>query len=435
MSETMEAVANQTSESKESKDNEDSQDHRFQEGSPLTFIRVRFPGNAKSFPFLIGKRRFAYGQKVVAMSDRGMDVGYINSFPYTVPFDESMLPINTISKLATEEDLKKQRDFIDREKEYERTCLALIEKYQLNMVLTHVELIQFGKKVVFYFNAPARVDFRNLIKDLVNELKMRIELRQISVRDRTAALGAVGVCGLQTCCSSFLKNYGNVSISMAKNQNLALIPSRLNGVCGQLKCCVKYEDKVYTHKRKFLPEVGTFIQTKNGDLGKITRLHILSEKFEMLTDKGYRRLYHVNQYEEDLIPPEDWNFPNTFENIMDETKKLIGEEKVSVIYHEEEQVPSYPVLKEEVKEEEVKEEEVQEEVQEEVKEEEMEIKEKAESKKEDEKDSQGKETDTKEIKKKTNIQEQLEKEKNRKKKKFQRKKHRQRQKRQKKKGR
>ena len=325
-----------------------SKEHSFQEGASLTFIRVRFPGNAKSFPFLIGQRRFGYGQKVVAMSDRGMDVGYINSFPYTVPFEESMLPINSITKVATEEDLQRQRDFIQKEKEYEKTCLSLIDKYRLDMILTHVELIQFGKKIVFYFNAPARIDFRNLVKDLVSELKMRIELRQISVRDRTAALGAIGVCGLQTCCSSFLKNYGNVNIRMAKNQNLALIPTRLNGVCGQLKCCVKYEDQVYTHKRQFLPQEGSFIQAKNGDRGKILRLHILEERFEILTDKGLKRLYHIDQFDNTLKIPEDWSFPGYFENIVDETDKIIGKDSDPIEQEESsEEIHPYPVLEKE----------------------------------------------------------------------------------------
>ena len=167
-----------------------------------------------------------------------------------------MLPIKSISKEASQEDINQQKDYAFKEKEAEILCLNLIEKYKLDMVLTHVEFLQFGKKAVFYFNAPTRVDFRNLVKDLVKDLKMRIELRQISVRDRTAALGAIGPCGLQTCCSSFLKSYGNVSIKLAKNQNLALIANKINGVCGQIKCCVKYEDEVYSEKRSRLTKEG-----------------------------------------------------------------------------------------------------------------------------------------------------------------------------------
>lgn len=304
---------------------EEKENSRFKDGEKLIMIRVRFPGNARSFPFLIGKRRFAYGQKVLAMSDRGMTVGYINSFPYDVIFNKSMLPVRSIAKVASAEDIQAQVEFRDSEKKAEVICLHLIEKHQLDMVLTHVEFTQFGKKAVFYFNAPARVDFRDLVKDLVYDLKMRIELRQISVRDRAAALGSVGACGLQTCCSSFLKNYGNVSIKMAKNQNLALIPTKLNGVCGQIKCCIRYEDDVYTDKRKNLPREGSFIRALNGDKGKVQKLNILIEQFEMLTDNGIRRRYSSNQYkgrESDL--GSDYKFPEFFDNIINETQAVIG---------------------------------------------------------------------------------------------------------------
>lgn len=304
---------------------EEKENSRFKDGEKLTMIRVRFPGNARSFPFLTGKRRFSYGQKVVAMSDRGMTVGYVNSFPYEVIFNKSMLPMRSIAKVATQEDIKAQIEFRDSEKKAEVLCLHLIEKYQLDMVLTHVEFTQFGKKAVFYFNAPARVDFRDLVKDLVFDLKMRIELRQISVRDRAAALGSVGACGLQTCCSTFLKNYGNVSIKMAKNQNLALIPTKLNGVCGQIKCCIRYEDDVYIDKRKNLPREGSFIKVANGDRGKVQKLNVLVEQFEMLTDAGIRRCYSANQYnpkESDL--GSDYRFPEYFDNIINETQSVIG---------------------------------------------------------------------------------------------------------------
>lgn len=304
---------------------EEKENSRFKDGEKLTMIRVRFPGNARSFPFLVGKRKFAYGQKVVAMSDRGMTVGYINSFPYEIIFNKSMLPMRSIAKVASLEDIRAQIEFRDSEKKAEVICIHLIDRHQLDMVLTHVEFTQFGKKAVFYFNAPARVDFRDLVKDLVFDLKMRIELRQISVRDRAAALGSVGACGLQTCCSSFLKNYGNVTIKMAKNQNLALIPTKLNGVCGQIKCCIRYEDDVYSDKRKNLPREGSFIRALNGDKGKVQKLNILIEQFEMLTDNGIRRRYSSNQYkgrESDL--GNDYRFPEFFDNIINETQAVIG---------------------------------------------------------------------------------------------------------------
>lgn len=328
--ESTQTESSETDESQQTSDQDNSQGEndekktKWTEGDPVTFVRVRFPGNSKTFPFIFGKRRFAYGQKVVAMSDRGMTVGYINSLPYTVPFQKSMLPIKSIVKAATDEDIQEQKGHTDAEKKAEVSCINLINKLELDMVLTHVEFTQFGKKAVFYFTAPARVDFRELVKQLVGELKMRIELRQISVRDRAAALGGIGACGLQTCCSSFLKNYGHVSIKMAKNQNLALIPSKINGVCGQLKCCIKYEDDVYGEKRKKLPRENSFIQTKNGDKGKVTKLHILLEQFEMLTDEGKFRRYVLDQYKNGKRLDKEYRFPDRFDHIVNETSEIIG---------------------------------------------------------------------------------------------------------------
>jgi cell fate regulator YaaT (PSP1 superfamily) len=306
------------------KSSEERSDERFVDGQILKFIRVRFPGNAKSFPFLFGKRRFEYGKKVVAMSDRGMAVGYINSFPYEVPFSSSLLPLKGIHKFATDHDVFKDQENQDKEKKTRETCRDLVEKHRLDMDLTHVELTQFGKKAVIYFTSPARVDFRDLVKDLVQELKMRIELRQIGLRDRTAALGGIGPCGLQLCCSSFLSKYGQVNLKMAKNQNLALNPTRLNGVCGQLKCCLQYEDEVYKEKISRLPPIGSFIQTMNGDRGKVERHHTLIEQFDMITDEGKKRSYAINQYKPDQSLPEGWKFPPSFEHVVDERSVVIG---------------------------------------------------------------------------------------------------------------
>ncbi len=298
------------------------QDSKYNEGDILRFVRVRFPGHAKSLSFHIGKRELSYGQKVVAMSDRGLTVGYVNSFPYEMSFQKSMLPIKSINKIATDEDLDKQVESYRKEKEYENLCKDLITKHNLDMNLTHVEFTQFGKKVVFYFTAPARVDFRGLVKDLVSSLKLRIELRQISVRDRAAAVGGIGPCGRQLCCSSFLSKYGSVNIKMAKNQNLTLTYGKLNGVCGQLKCCLQYEDEVYENKRSMLPKEGAFILCKNGDMGKVERLHILSEQFDILTDRGIIKRYAVSEFKD--YAPESYQFPRHFEHISNETSTVIG---------------------------------------------------------------------------------------------------------------
>lgn len=302
---------------------ENREDSRFKEGQILRFVRVRFPGNSRSFPFLIGKRRIEYGQKVVAMSDRGMAVGYVNSFPYDVPFNKSMLPVRSISKIADEEEIIKDKEAYRKQKEAENICNDLIESHKLDMYLTHVEFTSFGKKAVFYFIAPSRVDFRDLVRDLVGKLKTRIELRQISVRDRSAAVGGIGPCGLELCCSSFLTKYGNVGIKMAKNQDLTLNFSKLNGVCGQLKCCLQYEDDVYREKRSRLPKEGDFIHTHTGESGRVDRLHLLSEQFDMMTNRGVRKRYVVDLYKE-TTDKEGAKFPNEFEFVSDETQKIIG---------------------------------------------------------------------------------------------------------------
>lgn len=296
---------------------------QWKDGQELTLIRVRFPGNSKSFAFHLGKRSYGYGQKVLAMSDRGIDVGYVNSFPYQVKFNKSMLPLRSIAKVAGDEDILEQRENIAKQKKAETMAADLVKKLKLDMNITHVEIIQFGKKMVFYFTAPARVDFRDLVKQLVGELKIRIELRQISVRDRAAALGSVGACGLATCCSSFLKKYGDASLKMAKNQNLSLIPSKINGVCGQIKCCVKYEDDVYLDKRKLLPREGKIMKVENGDIGKVLKLHILIEQFDMMTTKGQIRRYAKSQY----LPKgntDKYDFPERFQHIVNETSTVIG---------------------------------------------------------------------------------------------------------------
>lgn len=306
-----------------SAERENREDSRFKEGQILRFVRVRFPGNSRSFPFLIGKRRIEYGQKVVAMSDRGMAVGYVNSFPYDVAFNKSMLPVRSISKVATDEDIVTDREAYRQQKNAENICNDLIEDYKLDMQLTHVEFTSFGKKAVFYFIAPARVDFRDLVKDLVGKLKTRIELRQISVRDRSASIGGIGPCGRELCCSSFLTKYGNVGIKMAKNQDLTLNFSKLNGVCGQLKCCLQYEDEVYKEKRSRLPKEGDIISTHTGEIGRVDRLHLLSEQFVMMTNRGVRKRYVVDLYKETLNK-EEANFPKEFESVSDETFKVIG---------------------------------------------------------------------------------------------------------------
>ena len=300
---------------------------RYEEGQALRFVRVRFPGHIRSYPFLVGRQHLAYGQKVMALSDRGMALGHINSFPYEISYHKGLEPLKTIARVATPEDESSLHQGDDREKAMAAVCREFIEKYSLDMNLTHVELTSHGRKGVFYFTAPKRVDFRQLLKDLVADFKMEVELRQISARERAAALGGLGPCGRALCCSTFLRRYGNVSMKMAKVQNLSLVPAKLNGLCGQLKCCLSYEDDVYKDKRTRLPKEGQFIKALNGDQGKVLRLHVFKEQFDMLTDKGAIHRYQADLFDPDPqghSPSEGWQMPSNFEHISQNTSVVIG---------------------------------------------------------------------------------------------------------------
>lgn len=294
----------------------------FTEGQLLRFIRVRFPGNNKSFTFYIGDREYPFGQKVLAMSDRGLAVGFINSQVYEMKFNKSLLPIRSIIRVATADDALVEQENFRSERKLREIADRLIEKNGLDMTLTQVEVVGLGKKAIFYFTAPTRVDFRGLVHEMVSEMKMRIELRQISVRDRAASVGGLGPCGRELCCSSFLARYGNVGIKLAKNQDLSLNSSKINGVCGQLKCCLTYEDEVYQEKRKKLPRENAIVKTKDGHAGKVVRLHILSEQFETISPEGVIRRYVAEMWDG---AAEGVEIPKYFENgVTDNTKTVVG---------------------------------------------------------------------------------------------------------------
>jgi cell fate regulator YaaT (PSP1 superfamily) len=300
---------------------------KFHDGQMLRFVRVRFPGNNKPMPFFIGDLDYHYGQKVVAMSEKGMAVGFVNSFAYEVKFHRSLLPIRSIVKFASAEDGLADEETFREERRLREIVDRMIEKSQLDMVVTQVELTQLGKKAIFSFTAPTRVDFRGLVHEIVGVLKMRIELRQISVRDRAAAVGGLGPCGRELCCSSFLAKYGNVGIKLAKNQDLSLNSSKINGVCGQLKCCLTYEDEVYQEKRKKMPRDNALVKTKDGNQGKVIRLHILTEQFETISPEGIIRRYVAEMWDG---LAEGLEIPKFFENgVTDLSKTVIGMDQVA----------------------------------------------------------------------------------------------------------
>jgi cell fate regulator YaaT (PSP1 superfamily) len=306
---------------------EQVQDTRFHDGQVLRFVRVRFPGNNKPVAYYISDIDYHFGQRVIAPTDRGLAVGFVNSFAFEQKFHRGLLPIKSITRLATSEDAEVDVETFRQERRLRDVVDRLIERSQLDMQVTQVELSQGGKKAIFSFTAPTRVDFRGLVHEIVGELKMRIELRQVSVRDRAASVGGLGPCGRELCCSSFLAKYGNVGIKLAKNQDLSLNSSKINGVCGQLKCCLTYEDEVYQEKRKKMPRENAMVKTKDGNKGKVIRLHILSEQFETISPEGVIRRY-VSEMWDGLA--EGLEVPKYFENgVTDLSKTVIGTDQVT----------------------------------------------------------------------------------------------------------
>lgn len=206
--------------------------------------------------------------------------------------DESKLntPLKKVLRLATEDDLKSQEKYKAKEPEALEICKEKIKKYGLEMNLIDVDYKFDGSKILFYFTADGRIDFRDLVKDLASIFKTRIELRQIGVRDEVKRIGGNGVCGRELCCCSFLDSFETVSIKMAKEQNIALNPSKISGNCGRLMCCLKYEQEVYSEKLSRLPKIGAIVRTESGE-GVVEGVEILNEVLKVKIKDGDDFIY------------------------------------------------------------------------------------------------------------------------------------------------
>ena len=226
------------------------------------------------------------GDQVVFETENGLLIGNVCKEVYKEKKDNLVLPLQKVLRFPTKDDLKKD----SKNKESALKALADAKKMSssLDLDMNFVDAYYYldNSQLVFLFLSETRVDFRELAKKLASKYKTRIELRQIGVRDKSKKVGGLGPCGLFLCCNSFLTDFNSVSINMAKNQNLALNPSKINGLCGRLYCCLSYEDDVYTKLRKKLPEIGETID-KNGVKGKVISLDILNNKYRIETeDKG-----------------------------------------------------------------------------------------------------------------------------------------------------
>lgn len=240
-------------------------------------IGVRFRQAGKVYFFSPGKYHIKQGDKVIVETARGVEFGSVVSGIKEVPDETIMQPLKSVIRIATEEDKRNEERNREKEKEAFKVCLEKIREHDLDMKLINAEYTFDNNKVLFYFTAEGRIDFRDLVKDLAAVFRTRIELRQIGVRDETKILGGIGICGRPLCCHTHLSEFAPVSIKMAKEQNLSLNPTKISGVCGRLMCCLKNEEETYEYLNSKLPAIGDRVTTLDGFRGEVTSVSVLRQ--------------------------------------------------------------------------------------------------------------------------------------------------------------
>ena len=246
-------------------------------------VGVRFRQAGKIYHFDPGRLELKLRDKVIVETSRGIEYGEVATIEEEHT-DKSGQPLKPIIRQATDEDTARMEENRRKEKDAIRTCKELINKNNLEMKLIACEYTLDNSKMLFYFTADGRVDFRELVKDLAAVFHTRIELRQVGVRDETKILGGYGSCGRPLCCHSYLSDFAPVSIKMAKKQNLSLNTAKISGVCGRLMCCLKNEEEVYEELNRSLPSNGDFVLTPDGLKGVVSAVNILKQRVKVIVD-------------------------------------------------------------------------------------------------------------------------------------------------------
>ena len=265
----------------------------------IKVIGVRFRNAGKIYFFAPGELEIKKGQNVIVETARGVEYGYVVMGVREVEEEKVVQPLKAVLRIATEQDDRTEAKNKEKEKAAHQVCLEKIARHNLDMKLIDTEYTFDNNKVLFYFTADGRIDFRELVKDLASVFKTRIELRQIGVRDETKILGGMGNCGRELCCHTYLSEFIPVSIKMAKEQNLSLNPSKISGTCGRLMCCLKNEEDTYEYLNSRLPSIGDFVTTDDGFKGEVHSVNVLRQTVKVLVtvDKDDRdiREYKVKQ--------------------------------------------------------------------------------------------------------------------------------------------
>lgn len=251
----------------------------------IKVVGVRFKKAGKIYYFDPADMNIQKDIYVVVETARGIEFGECVIGIKEINENDIVSPLKSVLRIATNEDIEKHFKNKDKEKDAFDICLKKIQEHGLTMKLIDVEYTFDNNKVIFYFTADGRVDFRDLVKDLATIFKTRIELRQIGVRDEAKMLGGLGPCGRPMCCSSFLGDFASVSIKMAKEQNLSLNPTKISGICGRLMCCLNYEQSTYEDIRKRMPKVGSIVKTSEGT-GEVFSNNIVKESIKVKLKKG-----------------------------------------------------------------------------------------------------------------------------------------------------
>ena len=246
-------------------------------------VGVRFSDTGKMYYFDPKGFDIKNGQEIIVETANGLEFGKTSTGVKLVEDDEVVSPLKPVIRIATDEDRKKVEENKRKEKEAFEICNQKIQKHNLEMNLTNAEYSFDCSKVIFYFTADGRIDFRELVKDLASTLHTRIELRQIGVRDESKMLGGLGICGRPFCCSTFLDGFHSVTIKMAKDQGLSLAPGKISGTCGRLMCCLKYEQNSYEYLHKITPKVCTVVDCRHGR-GTVVDSAILTGKLKIQLD-------------------------------------------------------------------------------------------------------------------------------------------------------
>ncbi len=248
-------------------------------------IGVRFKEVGKVYYFDPLKNKLRIGDKVIVETARGLECGEVAMANKVIGDDELNHPLKPLVRIATPDDIKRVEENHKKEKSAQKICEEKIAKHKLEMKLVNVEYTFDNNKIIFYFTADGRVDFRALVKDLASVFRTRIELRQIGVRDEAKMIGGLGICGRPFCCARFMGEFQPVSIKMAKEQGLSLSPTKISGTCGRLMCCLKYEQEAYTDLLRHTPKVGAIVNTPEGK-GLVVENNLIARTLKVKLDNA-----------------------------------------------------------------------------------------------------------------------------------------------------